>query len=181
MSILKRPLPAQPMVSMLSSQWTGLWSQVKKDLESSWDCLDYISPYLDFQETDYYDQELGTPIQRLVISFESLLDPERLVDFKLMTNRIEADYTDLNGCRRVNLDPGLLFLERLVLATGKNYTHRIFLGQGVWADLTLVYQNSSWQSLPWTYPSYTRSSIQDILNHLRRDYKLKLKSFNKIR
>ncbi len=177
MSTLKRPLPAQPLVSMLSSQWDRLWSMVRRDLERNWDSLDYISPYMDFQETDYYDRELGTPIKRLIVGFESLLDPARLVDLKLMTNRIEADYTDLNGCRRLNLDPGLVFLERLVLATGKNYTHRIYLDQGVWADLTLIYQYGGWQSLPWTYPSYAKDKILDILSRLRQDYKIKLKAF----
>jgi hypothetical protein len=161
---------------MLSSQWPRLWTRVKEDLERDWGALDYVSSFFDFQETHYYDQELGTPIQRCLVAFARLVAPERLVDLKLMTNTIEARYTDQNGRRQCNLDPGLLFLERLVLATGKNYTHRIYLGQGVWADLTLIYQNKGWQSLPWTYPSYTHETIQQILDEFRRGYKLKLQN-----
>ncbi|MFW6216734.1 MAG: DUF4416 family protein, partial [Desulfohalobiaceae bacterium] len=77
--------------------------------------------------------------------------------------------------RLFNLDPGYLTLEQLVLATGKNFTHRIYLDQGVFADLTLVYSKAGWQTLPWTYPDYAGRLLQDILNQLRQRYKQKLR------
>ena len=79
-----------------------------------------------------------------------------------------------DGRRLFNLDPGLLSQERLVLATGKNYTHRLYLGQGIWGDLTLIFQNGGWRAQPWTFPDYAGPELQEHLTRLRVRHKEKL-------
>jgi hypothetical protein len=70
----------------------------------------------------------------------------------------------------VNLDPGLLTPENFILATGKNFSHRVYLGNGVFADLTLVYRNGGFHPLPWTYPDYASEEVRSLLRDLRREH-----------
>ncbi|MDZ7761952.1 MAG: DUF4416 family protein [Desulfovermiculus sp.] len=170
------PPPAQLVVSVLSSRLLQIWPEVERALQAKWGQLDFVSEPFPFTQTHYYDQELGTPIMRRLISFQQLMEQDRLPDIKLATNALEDTWRDDAGCRQVNLDPGLLCLERLILGTGKNFTHRVYLGQGIFADLTLVYQKGGWQSLPWTFPDYAGEHIQDLLTRMRVSYKKKLQT-----
>ncbi len=178
MSIPQRPLPAQPVLSILSSKWETFWPDLLEALHPLLGVVDYVSEVLDFKETSYYDQELGTPIQRRIVGFENLVDPSNLVEIKVFTNKLEQQNLSDNH-RLFNLDPGLIFMERFVLATGKNFSHRIYLRDGIWADLTLLFQQGKWQNLPWTFPDYASNKIQDILIYLRNSYKQKLKLIRK--
>jgi len=175
MSRPQPPPPAQLYLSILSSHLADLWDPVCRDLQDLFGPMDYVSDPFPFLETGYYDAELGTPIMRRVVGFERLLDQSRLPEAKLATNELEQAYARTDGSRRLNLDPGLLCLERLVLATGKNFSHRIYLGQGIWGDLTLIYRHKGWQSLPWTYPDYAGTILHGHLLELRQKYKKKLK------
>jgi hypothetical protein len=169
------PSPAQLVVSVLSSRLIQIWPEVERELRSGWGELDFVSDPFPFTQTRYYDQELGTPIMRRMISFQHLVAQDRLPEIKLATNALEDVWRDKKGYRQVNLDPGLLCLERLVLGTGKNFTHRIYLGQGIFADLTLIFQKGDWQALPWTFPDYAGEDIQDVLTRMRARYKQKLR------
>ena len=97
---------------------------------------------------------MGDNLFRKLISFEKLIKPETLSDIKLFTNSIENEHLAEGGKRIVNIDPGYISLEKLVLATGKNFAHRIYLRNGIYADLTLVYKNGDFQPLEWTFPDY---------------------------
>ena len=90
------------------------------------------------------------------------------------SNQIEQKHSE-NGKRRINIDPGYLVHERFVLATGKNYTHRIYIGQGTYADLTLIYRKGGFQTLPWTYPDYGRSDMLGFLVKVRDKYSADIK------
>ena len=94
---------------------------------------------------------------------------------KLFTNGLEETLARPDGSRRVNLDPGLLTQERFVLGTGKNFTHRVYLGEGIFADLTLVFQAGSWQTLPWTFPDYASPDMLEILTDIRLRYRRDLR------
>ena len=107
---------------------------------------DAISPWLSFHHTEYYRREMGGPLVRRLFAFGNLILQDRLPGIKLLTNRIEKDFM-VDGKRRVNIDPGYLLAERFVLATGKNYTHRIYLRDGIYADLTLTYQGGKFVRL----------------------------------
>jgi hypothetical protein len=89
---------------------------------------------------------------------------------KLTTNRVEEEYRQ-DGRRRINIDPGYISLERLILATGKNYTHRIYLSKGIYADLTLIFQKRSFRPLEWTFRDYATPEIIGFFNDLRKKYK----------
>jgi len=142
--------------------------------------VDWESPPLFFDRTRYYEREMGWPLHRRFISFEQLIAPDDLVRIKLQTNELERK-TEVDGKRRVNIDPGYIGLERLVLATGKNYVHRIYLGRGIFADLTLVYKKGSFRPLEWTYRDYADPGVIDMFNQVRRRYTEQLKALKRVK
>jgi len=176
MSNLKQAQPAQPFFSMLSSNWSEVWPDLWIELQESFGEMDFFSELFYFQESRYYDKELGSPVYRRIFTSEKLVDPSELADIKLLADDLEKKYARPSGDRRFNLDPGLIFLQRLILATGKNAPHRVYLQSGVWADLTLMYKNGQWEELPWTYPDYGGNYLQAMLSEIRDNYRKKLKS-----
>ena len=103
--------------------------------------------------SDHYNKELGSQIYRSFIFFDGIIDPSILSDIKLLTNDIETIYSQ-GGKRRVNLDPGYITLAKVVLASTKNYSHRIYLGKGIYAELALLYKNHQFTAMPYTYNDY---------------------------
>jgi hypothetical protein len=144
-------------------------------LEAHFGPVDLVSRWLPFDFTDYYTREMGKPLYRRMVAFKRLVDQEALPDIKHLTNALEREFTR-EGSRVVNIDPGYLLLERLVLATGKNFSHRIYLRRGIYADLTLMYRKGHFESLPWTYPDYKDKHLQDFLLKVRNKYALDLKT-----
>lgn len=132
--------------------------------------VDLISEPLPFSFTDYYTPEMGKNLQRRLVSFSPLISPDLLVEIKLWTNELEKKFCNEVGGRRVNIDPGYVAAAKFILATGKDYSHRIYLGQGIYGDLTLIYKKGSFQPLPWTYPDYASFPLLDLLNLVRRKY-----------
>lgn len=130
---------------------------------------DLVSPVLDFVYTGYYEKEFGAGLKRVFVSFKRLIRPEDLPRIKVLTNRIEDKLTR-NSLRRVNIDPGYIDLAKLVLASTKDYNHRIYLGRGIYAEITLTYQGKTFRSWPWTYPDYRSSEYAGILNQIRQIY-----------
>lgn len=178
MSIPKPPPPAQLLLSLFGSRWETFWPVLLSLLEKRLGPADMIGPAMPFVETTYYHREFGTPLTRRLMSFKKLVDQDRLKDIKLWTHELEQAHVE-DGKRLFNLDPGLLTLERLVLATGKNFSHRIYLGKGIYADLTLLFQGGGWKTLPWTFPDYGGSAMQTLLSEMRRRYKKKLEAVDR--
>jgi hypothetical protein len=139
-------------------------------LEQDFGALDFLTEPEPFTYTTYYEREMGTGLYRQTVAFLDLLSPEVLPDIKLLTNALEQKLALSNKKRRVNIDPGLLSDERLILATGKNYTHRIYLRSGIYADLTLIYQKGRYWPLPWTYPDYQTPRILHFFDVLRQKF-----------
>ena len=106
-----------------------------------------------WQYTDHYHKELGIPIFRNFIFFEKIIDPSLLAEIKLLTNDIESFFS-VSGKRKINLDPGYITLAKVVLASTKNYSHRIYLGKGIYAELALLYKNRQFIAMPYTYNDY---------------------------
>lgn len=125
-----------------------------------------------FKHTDYYSEEMGLDLFRIFVLFDNLVERECLVETKLKTNSIEK-VLSMGNKRQVNIDPGYISLENIILATTKNYTHRIYLGNGIYADLTLIYNKGTYRPLEWTYPDYGSSDIISIFNRWREYYKRK--------
>ncbi|HCR13556.1 DUF4416 family protein [Solidesulfovibrio sp.] len=175
MSRPHEPLPAKRVCSVLSAVLPGVWPQVVSGLAACFGEVEIAYPERPFTHTAYYDAELGAPISRRVLAFADLAAQGSLGPDKAATNALEDALRLPDGRRRVNLDPGLLTQERFVLATGKNFTHRIYLGEGIFADLTLVFQAGSWQTLPWTFPDYASPDMLEILTDIRRRYRRDLR------
>ena len=127
-----------------------------------------------FTYSTYYDKEMGEKLSRMFLLFEPLLHRDLLPDIKLKTNAIER-LLSVNGKRTVNIDPGYVALEHVILATTKGYSHRVYLNKGIYADLTLMFQNGTYRTLEWTYPDYREAETISMMNRWRDIYKRMLK------
>jgi hypothetical protein len=137
--------------------------------------VDYISPELDFSKyTAYYHTEMGEGLRRVFVSFERLVDRTVLPEFKHRTHTIETDFS-ADGKRRVNLDPGYLTLGQLFLASTKNNFFRIYLRDGIFAEVTLYFKQGGFQTFPWTYRDYGSKEYQDVFMEIRGIYERQLK------
>jgi len=125
---------------------------------------------MEFTYTDYYHQEMGKHLYRVILAFSNLVERDALPDIKTHTNEIENTYLK-EGRRQINLDPGLMTLENICLATTKPYSHRMYLRKGIWAEITLIYTGNSYRKLEWTYPDYASDELVSLFNRLREDYK----------
>jgi hypothetical protein len=138
-------------------------------LTDQYGTIDTESATYDFTFTDYYTKEMGAPLIKQFISFTELIDPERLADIKLSTNVMEEKFSRPDGQpgRGVNIDPGYLTPAKLVLATTKDYSHRIYLKKGIYAEVTLEYRHQALHAYPWTYPDYKTDSAFDYFLQVR--------------
>lgn len=134
----------------------------------------YQSGPIPFTYTSYYEEEMGSPLSRILLAFDTLMPRDSLPEVKNRSNEIE-DMLKTGGKRTVNLDPGILSMENICLATTKPYSHRIYLSKGIWAEITLMYKKDSYQALPWTYPDYASPDLINVFNDLRGRYKEKLR------
>lgn len=123
-----------------------------------------------FDHSDYYREEMGDGLLKGFLAFPPPFHPGRLVYRKRQMRELEwfYGYDDSDGFHRVvNIDPGYISLSQVVLATSKNFSHRIYLSDGVFAEVTLLYHAHGWEQLPWTYPDYKIPVVQDFLTECR--------------
>ena len=144
------------------------WADAKA--QNCWGTRQLASPRFLFTETDYYTTSMGEPLYKTFWAFSPTIDPAGLADWKLETNRWETEYaasTDHAESRPLNIDPGYLTLGKLVLASTKDHSHRIYLRNGIYAEVTLYYSNRNWQAREWTYPDYRRDDFQAFFSECR--------------
>lgn len=123
-----------------------------------------------FASSDYYAEELGPEPYRAFFGFGTDFPPDRLAERKILTNRLEADLAERAGLplpRPVNLDPGYLTLAKVVLASAKDFSHRVYLRDGIYAEVTLQYRGGGFHSLPWTFPDYASGRYDAFFLKLR--------------
>lgn len=168
MSIPSQPEAAKLVIGIYTNNKT-IFSDIAETLCDEFGLTDIISPWMNFDYTSYYEAEMGKSLIRRMLSFENLIEQEDLAKIKLMTNKIEKKYSK-EGKRTINIDPGYMLLSRFVLATGKDFTHRIYIGKGIYADLTLIFKNGGFQTLPWTYPDYADNTMISYLTSVRNKY-----------
>ncbi len=177
---MSRPQPASPaklLVSIFAREEVFIEKAANR-LANVLGPIDFYSPVLPFDKTNYYEPEFGPQLVRRFISFSRLIPQESIVAIKHLAWKIEKDFS-LEGKRQVNIDPGYILLERLVLVTFKNYTHRIYLGQGVYAEVTLLFQRHRFVPLPWTYPDYADPKALEFFLSLRQRFKEQLKEWQR--
>ncbi|MFH1046549.1 MAG: DUF4416 family protein [Candidatus Omnitrophota bacterium] len=171
MAIAQKPELVKLIVGVIFSN-EGVLAQAKLKLIRKFGPIDFQSAIMPFVYTDYYEKEMGPGLKRQFLSFCKLVQPEALATIKRSTNRLETALYAKSGPfkRTINLDPGYITAAKLVLATCKDYTHRIYLGKGIFAEVTLQFHNGSFAPWPWTYPDYTTAAYLDICNAIRRIY-----------
>ena len=155
---------------MISSQ-VDLFEKALAPLAEAFGAVDLVSEVMDFDFTHYYDAQMGSPLYRRFVAFQKLTSPETLIEAKLTTHAIERDFAASAGgavARPINLDPGYVEPSKLVLASMKNFSHRIYLGRGVYGDLTLMMHKGAWKAMDWTFPDYASGRYFSFLDEVRR-------------
>ncbi|MBN2301266.1 MAG: DUF4416 family protein [Lentisphaerae bacterium] len=147
------------------------FAPIEKKLCNLFGDIDYDAGPMPFDFTDYYEKEMGCNLKRRFIAFKNLINPEMLADVKLATNRIEQELGELtvDGLkRRVNIDPGYVTPAKTVLATTKDFSHRIYLRDGIYAEVTLNFRKGACSCMEWTYPDFKTKEYHQFFLGVRR-------------
>lgn len=152
----------------------SIYQESKVILEKRFGKIDFESQTLPFCHTDYYEKEFGKDLKRKLVSFKKLIEPCDLPKVKIITNKIEKELST-GVSRTINIDPGYLDFSKLILASTKDYRHRIYLNRGIYAEVTLFYQEKTFKSWEWTYPDYKTSDYIAIFNRIRQIYAEQIK------
>ena len=141
----------------------------------TWGEIDYESEDFPFDETNYYEQEMGAGLVRRFYSFKDLIEPDQIVDAKLQSNAIEDEFL-LGERRTINLDPGYLDTYKVVLASGKFGGQKIYMRDGIYADMTLTMYKGKWEAFLWGFPDFKSRKYDAVLNKIRDIYKIQRRS-----
>jgi hypothetical protein len=166
------PLPPSPVLLLLAafSRHDAALAWARERGVGAFGPLALESPAFEFNQTDYYEPTMGPGLRKVFFAFAGLVDPARLVDIKLQTNAWEEEYAGQGKhaeVRPLNLDPGYLTLGKLVLASTKDFCHRIYLERGMYAEVTLFYRHGRWEHHPWTFADYRRRDYQQFFSECR--------------
>ncbi|MDR4507467.1 MAG: DUF4416 family protein [Candidatus Brocadiaceae bacterium] len=183
MGAISKPKPVNLLIGVLTSIHE-LFEIIEKELESYFGAIDLRSDILPFDFTKYYDNEMGKGLQRQFFCFEELIAPERIARTKIQTNSIEESMASTKKYlvkRPINLDPGYLNESKLILASTKDFSHRIYLQDGIFAEVTLNYRDKGkYEAFPWTFPDYQSSAYHEFFLKARELYVKKLKQKDSI-
>jgi hypothetical protein len=172
--IMAEPVPFSPvkLICGIIASKEAFFIKAEERLVQLFGPVDIISPLFIFNYTDYYKKQMGKNLKRKFLSFAGLISPEKLGEIKLQTNELEEEIREeLKGGRRVvNLDPGYLTRAALIMATAKDFAHRIPLQQGIYAHLELLFIKKSFKTLDWTYPDYRTEDYHEFFMDVRRIY-----------
>jgi len=166
---LKEPRSVKLFVGILAANDKCLQAAIEA-LTSEFGKTDLVGDVWPFTQTNYYNKETGEHILRQFVSIESLIDPGTLAKVKHRTNKLEQKLSEklkLSVPRPVNLDPGMIEPSKLILATTKNYSHRIYIGQKMYAEVTLIYHKGTWQPFDYTYADYRQECYLDFFSKVR--------------
>lgn len=147
----------------VSSRHAAALERARERIAAAHGPLALASDAFDFTETDYYAATMGKDLKKQFVACHNLVDPGTLARIKLSTNRWETEYAATSGHpepRPLNLDPGYITPAKLVLASTKDHAHRLYLAEGIYAEVTLAYRGRAWQPQEWTYPDYRRADYQ---------------------
>jgi hypothetical protein len=177
MGRISSPAPVKLFTGILTSV-PRMLPDVERRLEALFGPVDDRSESFPFDSTRYYDDEMGTPITRLFCSFQRLIHPQELAGIKIASNGLEAELArNAAEVRRpANLDPGYLEESKIVLASTKNFYHRILLADGIYGEVTLHYSANSWQAFPWSFPDFRSGRYDAFFSRMRSTYRLQLRA-----
>jgi len=167
MARIRAPLPVKLFIGVLTAR-QQLLGDVLHELTARYGPVGCETEIIPFDFTEYYESEMGAPLVKKFWSFEKLIQPDALADIKNETNGIEDSMASGSSpARPVNLDPGYVTAAKVILATAKDFPQRIYLGRGIYAEVTLTYMNEEWHLHPWTYADYKQDSYQKFFSELR--------------
>lgn len=162
------PQPVTLIVGMLSSR-VELFDEAEAELVRRHGPVELRSADFDFSWTDYYEREMGAGLKRRFASFAEPVDPGRLAEIKIETNGIEAEFAARHPfvARPVNLDPGYICGSKLVLASAKDRSQRIYLAGGIYAEITLDFRKGRFVPVETTYPDYRSMEYLEFFTRVR--------------
>jgi hypothetical protein len=170
MGVIHQPTPVLLIVA-ITSRYDAALAWARERIATERGALAIASDAFEFTETDYYAATMGDALQKQFVACERLIDPGELPEIKRETNAWEAEYAAAGGHvepRPLNLDPGYITPAKLVLASTKDHAHRLYLSDGIYAEVTLAYRGKQWQPLDWTYPDYRRADFQEFFTRCRQ-------------
>jgi hypothetical protein len=180
MGVIRQFTPVKLFIGVLVAD-SKFIPQVEACLVAAYGSIDHRSEIVPFDFTDYYQQEMGDLIDRIFFSFERLIEADRLPEIKRQTNQLEEELKSLLKAPRtvkrpVNLDPGYIEQAKVILASTKNFYHRIYLSGGVFAEVTMHFKNNTYQFFPWTYSDYRSKDYQDFFLRMRQIFRSQLRT-----
>ncbi len=175
MAETRNPFPIKYFVAILFGEPDDL-TIAKAALVDAWGDLDFESGDYLFDTTDYYEPEMGKPLYRRLVTFRRLMSPTELVPMKLRCNRIE-DGLAVKGKRVVNLDAGYLDHNKVVLASAKEAGQKIYLGEGIYADLVGRYKDGKYRPFEWSFPDFSDGRYDSELEAIRQIYLQQMKEW----
>lgn len=167
-----RAFPRVKLICGIISSEERFFNKAEEHLVRLYGPLDLSSPFFPFDFTDYYEKQMGKGLKRQFLSFVNLVSPETLSAIKVRTNSLEGEIREemKQNRRIVNLDPGYLTASALIMATAKDFAHRIPLQEGIYAHLELLFGKNVVRTLDWTYPDYRTDGYQKFFLDVRRVY-----------
>jgi hypothetical protein len=166
---IRQPQPVKLMVGIMAADGRCLDAACRCVIDA-FGPADLTSPVYPFDMTEYYEEQAGPSILRQFLAIEQLIDPGRMGDIKHQANQMEmqlAQSLKTPFPRPVNLDPGYVEPSKLVLASTKNFAHRVYIGNGMWAEVTLTYNKGVWQVYPYTFPDFKSGRYNEFLSQVR--------------
>ncbi len=159
------------LIAAITSRYLSAFDWTAATAGHSWGSIVKSSPIFDFTETEYYVASMGDALKKQFIAFERLIDPAAIAGTKHQSNSWERDFKSENSYpqdRPINIDPGYISEAKLVLVTTKDRDHRIYLTDGIFAEVTLHFRGRAWTHSRWTYPDYQRADFQGFFTECRQ-------------
>ncbi len=151
-----------------------VYKKVLSLLKKHFGRVSHVHSYCFSSFSDYYHKEMDYPLGKIILTFSSLIHKDNAPTLKHISNDIEMELADANLKRSVNIDPGYLTEAKVILLTTKNFAHRIYIGMGIFAEITLSYRKNSFSPNSWTYPDYRSSGVISFFNNTRQHYRKQL-------
>jgi hypothetical protein len=167
-----KPFNLVKLVCGIIASQKSIFTQAQSYLEDEFGPVDHFSALFDFTLTDYYEKQMGSGLKRQFLSFRDLINPDQLSLLKIRTNELEDIIRIKSKTQRrvVNIDPGYITASALILATTKDFSHRIPLQDGIYAHLELQFLKNGVKILSWTYPDFKSEIYHDFFLDIRKSY-----------
>ena len=176
MALPVEPEPVKLLVAILWANANALQLVLKRTVEF-WGEIDFLGQDYLFDMTDYYESEMGRPLFRRLIAFRQLVSPGMLVEVKLACNGLEDQFRESAG-RQLNLDSGYLDHNKMVLASAKGLGQKIYVAQGIYADLVARFRQGRFQPFEWTFPDFKDGRYDEELTNIRGLYLQQLRNLH---